>query len=622
MKKQLAACLVGRFNISYMKMFSILAAVCAWSAAVSAADLAFYPFTDGESGADAVSVPLLNEVNGDLCPGSATIVVGEGASASFMDDIPGRYLYTNSTWRADCVYRTDLYRSLKTTWVTNAPQKIVSGVRTVFPGLGNELNRLDGWTVEFFFKFDELLMADGLQNISFGDSENITVCLENKYENGTNKTVRVFYGGEYSKNVMLDISGGGASGKAILPGIWHHLAVSYTASTKTIAVILDYNHSGSVSVDSQTTKPGDGDFVLGHNNGNFAARFAAFRVTDRVLAASELMRASAMPSALETCFHWSFEKEIPGQSLGTVVNAASWRPAVEGDGTNQYTYAVDGAPAFAPTGDGVVTPLVYSYSDPEIGTLTMDGCASNVTHRKQSAVKYADGRILANTVCAFVKAGPKNAPGEIFGKGPSFVMPDVKALSSADFTVEAYWRPDVDGWKAILGSDAGNRYRASVFGVKGAFADNVPGSINPSYAWSLSFNMTSSDFNFYYVYKKADGSGFASVGNTEIMRSEYAARCNDGAMHHYAVVYRESDGGKPTVRIYIDHAEAAVLELKGSLVDSASLMKNVAFSLGGENLNNHPMQGWFDEVRYTARALDPEDFLVYAKYGRFSIVVR
>ena len=51
-------------------------------------------------------------------------------------------------------------------------------------------------------------------------------------------------------------------------------------------------------------------------------------------------------------------------------------------------------------------------------------------------------------------------------------------------------------------------------------------------------------------------------------------------------------------------------------------MRDVAFSLGGENLNNHPMQGWFDEVRYTARALDPEDFLVYAKYGRFSIVVR
>ena len=146
-----------------------------------------------------------------------------------------------------------------------------------------------------------------------------------------------------------------------------------------------------------------GDFVLGHNNGNFAARFAAFRVTDRVLAASELMRASAMPPALpETRFHWSFEKESPGQSLGTVMNEASWRSAVEGDGTNQYTYAVDGAPAFAPTGDGVVTPLAWSYPDASIGTLTMDCYASNVTHRKQSAVKFADGKVRANTVCAFV----------------------------------------------------------------------------------------------------------------------------------------------------------------------------------------------------------------------------
>ena len=606
-------------KLNSMKLLSVFAVVCVSGAAACADDIAFYPFAEGSGGADAVSVELQNEVNGDLCPDSVTIDGGAGASASFADDIPGRYLYTNSTWRSDCVYRIDLYRSLKTTWVTNAPQKIVSGVRTVFPGLGAALDNLDEWTVEFFFKFDELLMAGFRKEIIFGDRENVSVSLENKYENGTNVSVRVFCGGELTNYTAAVLSPRGEYGKAILPGVWHHLAVSYTASTRTVRVILDYTHSSSFV--PAALKSGDGDFVLG--NGNLAARFAAFRVTDRVLAASELMRASAMPpSALGTCFHWSFEKEIPGQSLGTVVNDASWRSAVEGDGTNQYTYAVDGTSAFAPTGDGVVTPLVYSYSDPEIGTLTMDGLACDVTRRKQSAVKYADGRILANTVCAFVKAGPKNAPDEIFGKGPSFVMPDVKALSSADFTVEAYWRPDVDGWKAILGSDEGNRYRASVFGVRGAFADNVPGSINTSYAWSLSFNMTSSDFNFYYVYKKADGSGFASVGNTEIMRSEYAARCNDGAMHHYAVVYRESDGGKPTVRIYIDHAEAAVLELKGSLVDSASLMKNVAFSLGGENLNNHPMQGWFDEVRYTARALDPEDFLKFTTYGGIGIIVR
>lgn len=108
-------------KLNSMKLLSVFAVVCVSGAAACADDIAFYPFAEGSGGADAVSVPLLNEVNGDLCPGSATIVVGEGANASFMDDIPGRYLYTNSTWRADCIYRTGLYRSLKTTWVTNAP---------------------------------------------------------------------------------------------------------------------------------------------------------------------------------------------------------------------------------------------------------------------------------------------------------------------------------------------------------------------------------------------------------------------------------------------------------------------------------------------------------------------
>jgi hypothetical protein len=96
------------------------------------------------------------------------------------------------------------------------------------------------------------------------------------------------------------------------------------------------------------------------------------------------------------------------------------------------------------------------------------------------------------------------------------------------------------------------------------------------------------------------------------MGNTYSAKCKDGLMHHYAVVYRVSDannGGSPTVRLYIDHEEAYVFTLQGPIVDSGAYFKNVAFALGAQELNNHPMQGWFDEVRYTARALAPAEFL-------------
>ena len=110
-----------------------------------------------------------------------------------------------------------------------------------------------------------------------------------------------------------------------------------------------------------------------------------------------------------------------------------------------------------------------------------------------------------------------------------------------------------------------------------------------------------------------------SVGGTNrehsvwnLMGSLYSAKCKDGLMHHYAVVYRVSDannGGNPTVRLYIDREEGYVFTLQGPIVDSGACFKSVAFALGAQELNNHPMQGWFDEVRYTARALAPSEFL-------------
>jgi hypothetical protein len=178
-----------------------------------------------------------------------------------------------------------------------------------------------------------------------------------------------------------------------------------------------------------------------------------------------------------------------------------------------------------------------------------------------------------------------------------------------------YWRPDMAGWRSVLGADP--RTRASVFGVKGGFKNDVAGKITTQYAWDLYLDMKTLGFTFQVVVGPVDGvyqqKSYAVPG----MKTAYQEKCNNEHLQHYAVVYRVADASTnncPTVRFYIDHEECEVLTLPAPIVDFPVCFKDgMAFSVGG-NLNDHPMQGWFDEIRYTERALQPSEFLVLKRY--------
>ena len=601
---------------------AMVAAGAMFCRAVFAADVAFYPFSEGNDGDSAVGVTLQNAADPGTLSGTASQVKADTtATAIFLDDVPGRYLYTNATWSADVIYRSDVFRSIQTSWVTNSYPSIISATSVDFADLGARLSELDAFTVEYFFKFDAFLKVKGgayhqyQSNVLFGDGEMLTVCLQNKLDPTSFIGVRTHCGGVAARQSSgnLTSSSSPVPGREIVPGIWHHVASTYDRATRKINTILDYTHAGTAIACTSEVAFATAPFKLG--NGVSAIRFAALRITDRVLSANELMRASSVPPTVfsqagdfETRFHWSFESKTPGDSLGTVPNDAPWYGLVARDYACQYPYAVDGQ-SFIFSGNGKVTPKTFNYTS--LGSLTMDCYASNVTDRALSTLEYPNGDLRENKVCAFIEAGPKNAASEIFGKGPNFLMTDTDLLTSADFTAETYWMPDRDGWLAKLGDDQGGRYRSSVFGVKGNFRDGVPNRISCSYAWCLHFNVNVENFNLGCVVLKPDGT-YVDDAVWSQMGTIYKNKCKDGKMHHYAVVYRVSDannGGNPTVRIYIDHEEALKRTLAGTLVDFGSYFHNVAFSLGSYDLNNHPMQGWFDEVRYTARALAPTEFL-------------
>ena len=593
----------------------------------SAAEVAFYPFSEGSNGAGAIGVALHNAVDSSSLEGSAVHNSDDtAATARFLDDIPGRYLYTNSVWRADVVYNTNAFRSIQVSWETNWNAQITSATSIEFADLGARLAALDSWTVEFFFKFDVLRMTNKgayqsyQYNVRFGEGERIYASLQNQPDSqGRGYSVRAFYASTAGNASIARLT----NGDGVVPGMWHHMAVTYNGETRKLKAFIDYTHSGderACTGDKATTFQA---FSLG--NGITAARFAALRVTDRVLSAREMLHASDIPpddEALETSFHWTFESDAVGESLEIVPNEASWRVRYGAPVTNQYAYAVDGQ-IFRNSGDGVVTPYTFTYTDESIGTLTMDGYASNVTDRARSGLLLPNGDMRPNTNCAFLVIGPKNASSDYFGKGPSFLMGDVDLLTASDFTAEMYWRPDMDGWKAVLGTDP--RTRASVFGVKGAFKNGVLGSITTQYAWDLYMDMKASSFVLNVVVGPVDGAYQQKSYAVPGMKTAYQEKCDNEHLQHYAVVYRVADAGnngRPTMRFFIDHEECETLTLPAPIVDFPACFKDgMAFSVGG-NLNDHPMQGWFDEIRYTERALQPSEFLVLKRYApRASILI-
>ena len=599
-----------------------LAVIAAWvlamaSRAAFAAEVAFYPFAEGNDGDNAVGVALHNAVNASTLSGSAVHNSGDTA-ATFLDDIPGRYLYTNNVWKADAIYSTNVFRSIQTSWETNWNAQITSATSIEFDDLGARLAALDSWTVEFFFKLDVLkktnqgAYASYQYNVRFGEDERICASLQNQPDSeGRGYSVRAFYASTAGNASIARLT----SGDGVVPGMWHHMAVTYNGETRKLKAIIDYTHFGNereCTGDKATTFEA---FSLG--NGITAARFAALRVTDRELSAGELLHASDIPpddESLETSFHWTFESNAVGEPLGTVANMALWRARYGKPVTNQYAYAVDGQ-IFRSSGDGIVKPTTFAYTDPPVGTLTMDGYASNVIDRIRDGLLLPDWKIRSNTNCAFLVVGPwpENDSNQYFGKGPSFRMSDVDLLTSSDFTAEMYWRPDIDGWRDILKPNP--RPRASLFGVTGNFQ---PGIVTNKYscyfAWDLYFDMKTTNFTFQATYGPVDRA-YRSYKASDIglMKSAYLEKCNNGHLQHYAVVYRVADAGNndsPTVRLYIDREECATLTLPAPIVDFPAYFRDgMAFTIGND-LNDNPMQGWYDEIRYTTRALQPSEFLV------------
>ena len=88
-----------------LMLAAMVAAGTMFCRTVFAADVAFYPFNEGNDGDNAVGTTLQNAANPETLSGTVSQVKTDTtATAKFLDDVPGRYLYTNKTWSADVIY--------------------------------------------------------------------------------------------------------------------------------------------------------------------------------------------------------------------------------------------------------------------------------------------------------------------------------------------------------------------------------------------------------------------------------------------------------------------------------------------------------------------------------------
>jgi hypothetical protein len=213
----------------------MMATMLVLSSGASAAEVAFYPFSEGNDGASAIGVALHNAVDASALGGSAVRNNGDTATATFLYDVPGRYLYTNNVWRADAVYSTNVFRSIQTSWETNWNAQITSATSIEFADLGARLAALDSWTVEFFFKFDVVRMTNKgayqtyQYNVRFGEGERIFTLLQSQPDSaGRGYSVRAIYASTAGNASIARLD----KGDGIVPGMWHHMAVTYNGETR------------------------------------------------------------------------------------------------------------------------------------------------------------------------------------------------------------------------------------------------------------------------------------------------------------------------------------------------------------------------------------------------------
>lgn len=389
-------------------------------------ELAFYTFAEGTPGAAVSPEAVMNKAADGKGYAVTAGAVGEGGAAPvFSDDVPGPFVYATQSCE-DCV--SEGARSLAFAPAGGLPRTGKVGGYVRLAELGTAIGNLDAFTVEAFVKF----AADDDQN--WVNAFAFQTCQGVKCANNGATTL-------CAQNTSLVNQGGdiAQSGALAYRGRWVHVAVTYDCADgtgkaffhvdrKKVGGLWYTNHLDGASV------PAGQALVLGANVwGNseaLAGKVAFLRVSDRALAASEMMHTRARPPTWTTqMLFYPFRDAAPGTPVEAVTNAC-WAGSLDGEG---IAFGADG------------TPPTFSADRP---------------------AKYVYGSLDARTPFAVEPGSIVFAGGESSGTGGGVRVPGLASELQfcSEWTFECFFKVDDAKryWRNVFAADVGQPFKLSV----------------------------------------------------------------------------------------------------------------------------------------------------------------
>ena len=534
-----------RFKVLFAMLVAAVGAEC-----LLAGTIAFYPFTEGESGSSALSTELLNSVDPAKFKGTsiATYPGQNLDGVKFSDDIPGMYLFDGTGFKEEPY--VDSFGSIQIWGRKNADGTALNNTSSAtvsFENLAKELSTNSSWTIEFFHKINKSDFVGEATLVAFDAGYSIE---------GVSGALSVFFSDVKGLRGRLgtNASPGGTALFYLhgalndMRGVWSHFALTYNGATGVMT--LFHNHVNKSTATFAAGAAAEHAAML-FGNKSFRGKICALRVSDRVLAASEMLYASDNP---------------------TQTDRQVWDLPVE----------------------GIVGATVESEH------AFVDGEAPVYAARRQMNV--VDGGVVVGVTsnCAHLVTTSKTSSSETFARGPGLKVSKntVSETLSGSFTMEGFFKFDAAEWERkigslVIGGVAESRKRMTIMGQAW-----VNGNRNQLWAFGLSRASAGNGYNprIDCVYYDV-GSG--SVVSTAISPSAVTLTV-DGNWHRYVVTYSQPTH---TFVCYEDDREILRTTLPGDLVFEYQGDWYV-----GAKLGNHPFEGYVDSIRLSRGVLPTSAF--------------
>ena len=532
--------------------------------------MAFYPFKDGDAGAAARSAT--NTVDESLFLGTGADI-GNG-TVTFSSERPGRYVFSD-TGRSSIVAENP--QSLCFSNGTSG-----NGGKMSLDLLATTLSRLDAYTVEFFFKVQATADYRTMVGWKFGDKVGVKANLRVnsgswnrcQFESLTNTTGSTMSSAGQTGTINRDM------------GSWHHFAAVYTKADNSIWTYIDGVKSDiATAVTNQYTVShlplvlGTSAFSFKEGTETFGGCISCVRVTPRDLAKGSFMTAA--------------------DDLTPDVFAVNFNEGTNGDRISASRTGQTGVLVYP---HGMHASIAYNLHE----VCTPQWAAG---YRQGHMLLWGSVEMWENSKSLYFPAG-SNASGQGNAQyyGAMFSVANGvgdfrhNCMNPSSWTMEAFVKLE----KYNLPNSPNATKKALIFGKAG---NTDPNGSNPVWyprsSWLLSYTSEGRLQLEWTERPSSDFSGYTS-GTTDYYKSSTTAvtKLTDLKWHHIALSYNAS--AKQFV-LYLDRSVVLTQPLLNAEETNQLFDGDFAYCFGRFPTTSG-FEGWMDEIRFSSKVLQPEEF--------------